>query len=169
MSFILNKITSVIPIGGVSSLTGNSGGPVTPSGGTINVIGSGSITVTGNPGTSTLTIASSGGFTWNEITTTSATMSVSNGYIANNAGFVTLTLPTTAAQGSIVRVAGKGTGLWLIAQNAGQTIHFGSVDTTTGSGGSLAAILRYDCVELLCITANTDFVVLSVIGNLTTV
>ena len=46
----------------VETLTGNSGGAVSPSGGgNINVIGTGNVTVTGNPGTSTLTIAVSGG------------------------------------------------------------------------------------------------------------
>ena len=59
MSYIQNRVTSVVPIGGVATLTGNSGGSVGPTGGTINVVGSGDITVTGNPGTSTLTISAS--------------------------------------------------------------------------------------------------------------
>lgn len=169
MSYFQLKQTAA-SLGAVTTLTGNTGGGVGPTSGNINIVGSGSITVTGNPGTSTLTISSSGGtFTWSEVTGTSQAMAISNGYIANNAGLVTLTLPAVAALGSVVRVAGKGTGLWSIAQNSGQTIHFGSVNTTTGVGGSLAAILRYDCVELLCTTANTDWTVLSVIGNLTNV
>lgn len=110
-----------------------------------------------------------GGITWNEITGTSSGMAVDNGYIANNAGLVTLTLPATAAVGESVRVAGKGAGGWAVAQNAGQTIHFGSSDTTTGVGGSLASTDQYDAIELLCITANTDFVALSSIGNITVV
>jgi hypothetical protein len=128
------------------------------------------ITIT--PGANTITITNTGGggvFAWTEITAASAGMAVNNGYIANRATLVTLTLPAVAAVGEVVRVAGKGVGLWLIAQNAGQTIHFGASNTTTGAGGSLAAILQYDCVELLCTTANTDFVVLSVLGNLTVV
>ena len=52
-------------------------------------------------------------------------MSVNNGYIANNAGLVTLTLPDTAALGDEVLVQGKGAGGWLIAQNASETIYFG--------------------------------------------
>jgi trimeric autotransporter adhesin len=59
MSFILNRVSSVIPIGGVATLTGNSGGVVSPTVGNINVVGTGDITVTGNPGTSTLTISGS--------------------------------------------------------------------------------------------------------------
>jgi hypothetical protein len=153
---------------GITTLTGNSGGAVSANLGNINIVGSGVVTVVGNPGLNTLTISSaSTAFTWNQITGTSSAMAAGNGYIANNAGLVTLTLPATAAIGDTIRVAGKGAGLWLIAQNAGQTIHFGSLDTTVGVAGSLASILQYDCVELVCITANTDFLVLNSVGNLT--
>lgn len=113
--------------------------------------------------------ASGGGMTWNEETGTSATMSVDNGYIANNAGLVTLTLPTTAAVGSIVRVVGKGAGGWRIAQNASEIIHFGASDTTTGVGGYLEFTQQYDAVELVCIVADTEWVVISSIGNITVV
>lgn len=60
MSLIMNQATSVIPIGGVATLTGNVGGAVPPSLGNINIVGSGGVTVTGNPGTSTLTITGDG-------------------------------------------------------------------------------------------------------------
>lgn len=108
-----------------------------------------------------------GGISWNEETGTSATMAVDNGYIANNAALVTLTLPDTAALGSVVRVAGKGAGGWKIAQNAGETIHFGTSSTTTGATGYLQNTEQYDAVELVCITANTDWVVISSVGNIT--
>jgi hypothetical protein len=113
-------------------------------------------------------LAGSSGFTWNEVVVMGPTsMVANNGYVANNAGLVTLTLPVTAAFGTVIRVAGKGGGGWLIAQNAGQTIHFGVVDTSTGAGGSLESTDQYDAVELLCTEADTDWTVLSVIGNLT--
>ncbi len=112
----------------------------------------------------------SSGFTWNEVTITGPTaMVVENGYIANNAGQVRLTLPATIALGERVYAVGKGAGGWIVEQNASQTIHFGDQDTTTGVGGSVAATLQYDNIELLCITANTDFVVLNVLGNVTVV
>jgi len=113
--------------------------------------------------------ASAGGFTWNEETGTSATMAVQNGYIANNAGLVTLTLPSTAALGEVVQVVGKGAGLFRIAQNAGQTIHYIDSDTTTGAGGSLTALEQYAAIELVCITANTDWAALDSAGNFTVV
>jgi hypothetical protein len=96
-------------------------------------------------------------------------MSVNNGYIADNSALITFTLPATAALGSIVRVTGKGTGRWTIAQNSGQTIYFGSSTTTTGTGGSLSSTLQRDSVEIVCVTANNDWNVLSVQGNLTVV
>jgi hypothetical protein len=121
-------------------------------------------------GAGSISISSTGGgFTWNEETGTSATMVVDNGYIANNASLVTLTLPAAATVGQEVRVAGKGAGLFRIAQNAGQTVHYVSSDTTTGAGGSLTAIEQYASIELVCITANTDWIAISSTGNFTIV
>jgi len=121
------------------------------------------------PTANTITISTTNGISWVEVTVTTQAMAVDTGYIANNVALVTLTLPAVAVVGDRVRVAGKGAGLWRIAQNAGQVIHFGATDSTVGVGGSVTAILRYDCVELLCITDNTDWVVLSSVGNLTVV
>lgn len=154
----------------VDTLTGNSGGAVGPTANNINILGAGGITVAGNPGTSTLTISVSGsGMSWNEVLGTSQSMSVNNGYVPNNVALVTLTLPAIAAFGDVIQIGGKGAGLWKIAQNASQVIHFGIADTTVGVAGSLTATQRYDGIELICITANTDWLVLSVIGNLTVV
>lgn len=125
------------------------------------------ITITNGSGSITID-ADNGAMDWNEITVTGPTgMAVDNGYIANNAGVVGLTLPATSAIGDIIKVDGKGAGGWSIGQNAGQTIHFLAQDTTTGAAGSLASTGQYDCVTLRCITANTDFVVETSVGNIT--
>jgi len=117
-----------------------------------------------------ITIANtSAGFTWNNVTGTSQAMEVENGYLSNNAALVTLTLPTTADQFSRIRVVGLGAGGWLVAQNAGQTIHFDSVSTTVGTGGSLASVNQYDVIELLCVVENTTWSVVSSVGNITIV
>jgi hypothetical protein len=108
------------------------------------------------------------GLTWNDQTTGSVTMAVNNGYVTDNgASLVTYTLPATATIGQIVAVVGKSSGGWKIAQAAGQTIHFGNVNTTTGAAGFLSSNQQYNCIELICTTANTDFVVRSSIGNIT--
>ena len=141
-------------------------GTATPAANTITIAGGTNCTT--SAAGSTVTIDATGGssFTWNEETGTSASMAVNNGYIANNAGLVTLTLPTTAAVGDVVRVVGKGAGGWKIAQNAGETIYFGVSTTTTGVGGSLDSTEDRDAVELVCVTANDDWTVLSSIGNI---
>jgi hypothetical protein len=117
----------------------------------------------------TFQAASSGGMTWTDVTGATQALAVNNGYIMNRATLITATLPATAAEGSIIALVGKGAGGWLIAQNSGQTIHFGTLNTTTGATGTLASSAQYDCVEIICTTANTDFVVRSSIGNLTVV
>lgn len=123
------------------------------------------ITIT-NASNSITISASTGGFTWNNVTGTSASMAIENGYGANNAGLVTLTLPVTAAQFTEIQVAGIGAGGWTIAQNANQLIHVGSVASTTGVGGSVSSTNRYDQVTLLCVVANTEWVVTANFGAL---
>jgi len=108
-----------------------------------------------------------GAMTWTEVTGTTQVAAVDNGYITNNVALVTVTLPATATVGQKIAITGKGAGLWQLAQNAGQTIHFIGSDTTTGVTGYLAATVRYDCVEVQCITANTDWVVIRSSGNIT--
>lgn len=104
-----------------------------------------------------------------EVTGTSQNMAVNTSYIANNGSLVTLTLPTTAPVGSIVRVIYKGVGGWKVAQNASEIIRHGPYATTTGTGGSIASSAVGDCVELMCIVADTEWRVLSSQGNLTIV
>lgn len=105
--------------------------------------------------------------TWNDVTGTSAAMLPNNGYLADNSGLVTLTLPTIAAQFTVIQVAGFGSGGWTIAQNALQSIHFGDAVTTVGIGGSLSSTNRYDQITLLCVVANTTWLATASIGNLT--
>ncbi len=104
-------------------------------------------------------------FHWNAVAGTSQTLAVNNGYQANSSSLTTFTLPTVAAFGSIIEVAGYGTGLYVIAQNAGQVIHDGTVNTTVGVTGSIASTVRYDAIKLMCSVANTEFTVLRDKGN----
>lgn len=113
--------------------------------------------------------AAGGGLNWSAVTGTSQSAAVNNGYITNNASLVTVTIPDTAAVGDVVHVAGYGAGGWKVAQNASEIIHFGPIDTTTGVGGSLASTNRYDAVELVCTVANTEWAVITSVGNITIV
>lgn len=119
-------------------------------------------------GAGSITINSTGaGLTFTDVTGATQTMAVNNGYTSNDgASLVTFTLPAAAAYGTVMAVVGKASGLWTIAQNAGQTIHFGSVNTTTGVVGTLSSTKQYDVVYILCTVTNTDFTVIQSIGNL---
>lgn len=101
-----------------------------------------------------------------EVTDASANLVTNQGAIANRGTLVTLTLPTVAKVGDTLEVVGSGAGGFLIAQNANQIIHFPSLATTTGAGGSLASTARYDCVKLRCIVANLEWAVTSSSGNI---
>ena len=139
-----------------------------------------SVTVTAGAGLSgggtvslggTITIALTGaGFNWNVVTSANNTVQivVENGYIAKGAGQVVFLLPAAAAIGDTFTILGYGN-LWQLTQNAGQTVFFGSQSTTGGVGGSLTATMIKDRIEVICVTANTEFEVVTSIGNLTVV
>lgn len=118
-------------------------------------------TLTAGPGVSisngagSITISGTGsGIGWTEVTGTTQAITADNGYVANNAGVVTFTLPAIAAFGTAISIIGKGAGGWAIAQNANQIIQVGSVASTTGVGGSVASTNRFDSIDLICTTAN---------------
>lgn len=141
------------------------GGTTTPAAATLTA-GTGVSIVNGN---NSITINAVGsGLTWNTVTATSATMAVNNGYTANNAGLVTLTLPSTAAVGDTIVVVGLGAGGWSIVENTGQLIHVGSVTSTTTTG-SVSSTNQYDTITLTCIVANTTWTARATMGNLTVV
>ncbi len=125
------------------------------------------ISIVNGSGSITISSSATGGLVWSEVTGTSQAMAVNHGYILNNAALVTATIPATAAIGDIIAVVGKGAGGWRIAQNGGDIIRIGSSNTTTGAGGRLDSTNQYDCIELVCITANDVWTARSVIGNLT--
>jgi trimeric autotransporter adhesin len=118
------------------------------------------VTITNGAGT--ITVASSGATAWVDQTSASVTMATNTGYTSDDgAVLVTFTLPTTSAIGDFVEINGKGSGLWKIAQAAGQQINNGTLATTAGVGGSLASVNQFDNVRLRCLTANTIWTVVS--------
>jgi hypothetical protein len=97
-----------------------------------------------------------------------ANMAVNTIYIpTDDATRTVFTLPDTAAVGSILKVVGEGNAGWKIAQNAGETIRFGTANSTTGAGGYIESTDKGDCVELVCVVADTDWRVASAVGNIT--
>lgn len=127
------------------------------------------ITVTNAAGAVTIT-ATGSGFVWNDVSSATQTLAVENGYITNRGGGVTYTLPASGAIGDEILIVGK-LGLSTVSQNANQQILIGSVSSTVGAGGSIAATNVGDCIHLLCITggASTVWRAISVVGNWTVV
>ena len=163
-----NTVTGLATANSASLVTTSAGVPVwsgTMTNGQVIIGSTGATptaaTLTAGPGVSiatgagSITISGTGsGIGWTEVTGTTQAMTADSGYVANNAGVVTFTLPATAAFGTAISIIGKGAGGWLIAQNAGQSIQVGSVASTTGVGGSVASTNRFDSIDLICTTAN---------------
>jgi len=101
--------------------------------------------------------------TWANISGTTQSAAINTGYVVGNAGQTTITLPATAALGSIVEIAGKGAAGWILAANTGQTIHLGSVATSVS--GTITSANQYDCIRVVCVTADTTWIALSAWSN----
>lgn len=118
----------------------------------------------------TITISASGaGLPWNVITGTTQTMVSNNGYIANNAGLVTFTLPATSVVGDIIYLTGIGTSSWRIVYGAGQAVQVGAIGSTVTTG-SVSSTNTFDAINIVCTVANTKWQAFNgVEGNLTIV
>lgn len=105
--------------------------------------------------------ASGGGVSWTTVTGTTQAAAINNGYVANSnaVGACVITLPAIAPVGSIVEVLGLGNEGWTLAANAGQTIQFGSVATSTA--GSFSSTNQFDTILVKCMVANTTWSVTS--------
>ena len=103
------------------------------------------------------------GLPWSTIAGTTQAAAVNNGYVIGDAAQTTVTLPATAAVGSVVAVAGQGAGGFILAANTGQTIKFAT--STTTSGGSLTSAEQYDYIQVVCIVADTTWLVQSAIST----
>lgn len=171
-SFNINGvvISNTTTTGALSALTLTSGqvvigGTTTPAAATLTP-GSGISITNGN---NSITIASTGGGSaWVDVTGTTQTIAASTGYLSNNAGTVTFTLPASGTFGDVFRIVGRQ-GAWVLAQNANQQVLFGANSTTVGVGGSLASTNAGDCIECLATntSASTVWRVMSSVGNIT--
>lgn len=102
---------------------------------------------------------------WTTITA-NTTMVGNVGYIVGGAGTIQLTLPAVIAAGQVIRIAGTNASNWQVIQHAGQYIQMGDVITTPGVGGFLLSTAETDVIEMLCVSANVAFTVLSSMGNI---
>jgi hypothetical protein len=106
---------------------------------------------------------SSGGvLTWQEVFLPT-TIVPNNGY-AVSAGTVSFQMPPVFPANATFRIAGRSTGNWIINlyMPGGQTMEDGPVVASV----SVASSDSGDTIEVLCIVANTTFVVIGGDGNL---
>lgn len=101
--------------------------------------------------------------TWVAAAATPVTLAANTGYIITDASAVTLNMPATVAVGAVFAVVGNGAGGWVVQMNTGQVANLSA--TPTMSGGTLSSSNRYDCIEIICVVANTTFVVRSSMGT----
>ncbi len=93
---------------------------------------------------------------FNSISTNTALVA-NNTYSCDGGGTLTLTLPTTAAAGTIIEILGGAATGWSIAQNSGQSIQIGTATSTVGATGVVASTNAADRVTLICRVANTTW------------
>ena len=115
------------------------------------------ISITNAAGSITISASGSGGVTWTHVTGTSQNMSSNAGYIADNVGLVTLTLPATSIIGDELFIVGRGSGGWTIAQGASQQVIIGSSSSTIGVGGSVSSTNRRDSLYIVCTNTNLEW------------
>ena len=131
----------------------------------LNIFGAGGASTSAVGNTITVT-ASGSGYNWQVVTSASnpVTLVNNNGYIVKGALPVNFILPAAAAVGNTYKIVGTSN-LWTIAQNAGQSITVGKLTSTSGIGGSVAATMVSDSIELICVTTNLEFYEIQIQGN----
>lgn len=97
------------------------------------------------------------GMTWNLITN-NIVMVAGNGYVVNNMGTLTLTVPSVIALGDEFEITMIGSGNFSVQCAAGQTIRIGNISTS--SGGTFTSSSIGDSVRLLAYSS-TQLQVLS--------
>lgn len=136
------------------TITGDSGGALTPTGGNWNILGGPGVTTTGSG--STLTI-NSVVFT----DTTAATLVKDNGYFATAAG--TYPLPATAAQGEMLIVVCDTAGAVVLDAPALNFIRLGSL--ITAASGTVTSTAIGDSVTLRYRLSSLTWEATSIIGT----
>lgn len=99
----------------------------------------------------------------------SQSMAVNHSYIANDASLTTFTLPATAAVGSILQIVGSAlnTGGWTITYGTSQIIWGPAGSSTITSGSASSAAAAAQSVTMVCVVANTTWVITANSGTIT--
>ena len=110
--------------------------------------------------------AGGAGFTWTAAPA-DASFTVGSGVYNTKVTLLTMTLPATAAAGTLIAIQGTAVGLagWSISQNAGQNIQFLETSSTVGVTGAVSSTSPDAGMTLLCTVADTTWNVISSIGS----
>lgn len=128
-------------------------------GGLVSNDGTIAINYDSNTHTINLSTAKNAPITWITVMGTTQQMMIQNGYINNTSSLCTYILPINANVGQEVILDGL-TGSWIVTQNAGQSMIYGTTTTTVGIGGSFSSYLSSDSIKLRCIVANIKWKVI---------
>lgn len=111
--------------------------------------------VTNGAGVLSFATVTGGGIVYTPIAGITQLATPNSAWINDNAALTTVTLPAVMTEGAVVAIQGKGVGGWVLQANAGQTIHYFGVNTSVA--GSLSATARYDTVQVVALSANTEW------------
>ena len=153
-------------VGSLLTLTGNTGGPISPLVGNINVVGAGDITITGNPGTNTLTVTNSGTAA-DSFHTQSGANAIPIAGVINIVGTGVISTSSPGV-GNTVTIAASGAVASSFPTNSGTAVPSSGVlnvlgttnqITTSGSGNTVTAAFTPSIIVANNIT--------STVGNIT--
>ena len=163
-------VANWLPLGGaagtVASITTPDSTVVLPTAGTIDFVNGTGANITGSGNAVTFNFTG-GGLNWSLVSGATQAMTPNCGYVSDNGGGVTYTLPASCPFGAVMCVTTISTGGFTILQNAGQQVLLGKRHTSVGVGGSLASTAIGNTIGLLCTVADTNFIVISSVGNIT--
>lgn len=99
-------------------------------------------------------VGGSAALSYTSVSGTSQAAIAGNGYILNNSGATTVTLPTTASSviGDTIKIKGRSSVPWIIQANTGQIITIGN--TSSATAGTLTSSDGKDSLQLVYVAAN---------------
>jgi hypothetical protein len=96
-------------------------------------------------------------------------MTSNHTYIANDASLTTFTLPTTSAVGDILQITGSelNSGGWTVTYTTGQIIWGPAGHSTATTGNAASATAAAQSMTMVCVVANTTWVITANSGTIT--
>ena len=111
----------------------------------------------------------SGGFAVTAVAGASQALASQGTFIANDTAQTTFTLPATSAVGDIINVIGSAlnTGGWKITYSTGQIIWGPAGSSTITTGNAATGSAAAQTASLVCVVANTTWVIFANSGTIT--